>query len=108
MRNGGRRRCKSAVIRAMIRLIVVLGLGRGVGGRARARSLFDAVLVALSLAALGPIRVPTGFVRTLRAFRVIKLFGKVQQVAPCAAPAAAAGLAGGVSLRPYTSKNRDS
>ncbi len=49
------------------------------------RSLFDAVLVALSLATLGPVPIPTTFVRTLRAFRVIKLFGKVEQVRPSAA-----------------------
>jgi hypothetical protein len=29
---------------------------------------------------MGPLDVPTSFLRTLRAFRIIKLFGKLEQV----------------------------
>ena len=34
------------------------------------------VVVALSLAALGPVPVPVNVVRSLRAFRVLRLFGR--------------------------------
>ena len=40
-------------------------------------NLFDCVVVLLSLIALGPISVPVNVVRSLRAFRVVRLFGRM-------------------------------
>ena len=40
-------------------------------------NLFDSVVVALSLVALGPIDMPVNVLRSLRAFRVIRLFGRM-------------------------------
>jgi len=43
-------------------------------------SLLDLVLVSLSLASLGPLNISSSVLRTLRAFRVIKIFSKLEQV----------------------------
>ena len=41
-------------------------------------SLVDTVVVSLSLAALGPIDLPVTALRMMRAFRVIRLFGRLK------------------------------
>ncbi len=41
-------------------------------------NIFDFIVVALSLVALGPVNVPVNIVRSLRAFRVIRLFGRLK------------------------------
>ena len=38
---------------------------------------FDCAVVALSLIALGPVRMPINVLRSLRAFRVVRLFGRL-------------------------------
>lgn len=38
---------------------------------------FDVIVVALSLIALGPINIPLNVLRSLRAFRVVRLFGRM-------------------------------
>ena len=40
-------------------------------------NMFDVVVVSLSLIALGPISLPVNVLRSIRAFRVIRLFGRV-------------------------------
>jgi hypothetical protein len=40
-------------------------------------NVFDSVVVALSLVALGPIAMPINVLRSLRAFRVVRLFGRM-------------------------------
>jgi voltage-gated sodium channel len=40
-------------------------------------NLFDSIVVALSLVALGPIAMPINALRSLRAFRVVRLFGRM-------------------------------
>ncbi len=39
--------------------------------------MFDVIVVALSLAALGPISIPANVIRSIRAFRVLRFFGRV-------------------------------
>jgi hypothetical protein len=41
-------------------------------------NIFDLVVVSMSLAALGPVQIPINVIRSLRAFRVIRLFGSFQ------------------------------
>ena len=41
-------------------------------------NIFDLIVVALSLIALGPVKVPVNVIRSLRAFRVIRLFGRLK------------------------------
>ena len=38
---------------------------------------FDVLVIGLSLAALGPVPLPANAIRTLRAFRVVRLFGRM-------------------------------
>ena len=40
-------------------------------------NVFDTVVVTLSLVALGPIAMPINVLRSLRAFRVVRLFGRM-------------------------------
>jgi hypothetical protein len=40
-------------------------------------SVFDLFVIILSLAALGPISLPANALRSLRAFRVVRLFGRL-------------------------------
>jgi hypothetical protein len=42
------------------------------------RSLFDLFVVTMSLIALGPIDLPISILRLMRAFRVIRIFGRVK------------------------------
>ena len=39
-------------------------------------NVFDLIVVTVSLVALGPFKVPVSVIRSLRAFRVIRLFGR--------------------------------
>ncbi len=41
-------------------------------------NIFDFIVVAMSLVALGPVKVPVNVIRSLRAFRVIRLFGRLK------------------------------
>ncbi len=41
-------------------------------------NIFDFIVVALSLVALGPVNIPLNVIRSLRAFRVIRLFGRLK------------------------------
>jgi voltage-gated sodium channel len=41
-------------------------------------NIFDLVVVSMSLVALGPVQIPINVIRSLRAFRVIRLFGRFQ------------------------------
>ncbi len=41
-------------------------------------SIFDCIVVVLSLAALGPFDIPINVMRSMRAFRVIRLFGRLK------------------------------
>ncbi len=43
-------------------------------------NLLDALVVALSLAALGPIDLPMSVLRMMRVFRVIRLFGRMREL----------------------------
>jgi hypothetical protein len=48
-------------------------------------SVFDFVVIALSLVALGPVDMPISVIRLMRTFRVVRLFGRMKalrQVAP--------------------------
>ncbi len=40
-------------------------------------NMFDSIVVSLSLVALGPIDMPINVLRSLRAFRVVRLFGRM-------------------------------
>ena len=40
-------------------------------------NIFDSLVVALSLIALGPVAMPINVLRSLRAFRVVRLFGRM-------------------------------
>ena len=42
------------------------------------RYVFDLLVVALSLVALGPIDVPVNVLRVLRAFRVLRMLGRLR------------------------------
>ena len=47
-------------------------------------NVFDVAVVGLSLAALAPgVHVPVNVLRSLRALRVVRLFGKVRAAAVC-------------------------
>jgi hypothetical protein len=41
-------------------------------------NIFDLIVVTMSLVALGPVKVPVNVIRSLRAFRVIRLFGRLK------------------------------
>ena len=47
------------------------------------RGRFDFIVVTLSLAALGPLNVPVVVIRSMRAFRVARLFRRVLPPLPC-------------------------
>ena len=53
-------------------------------------NMFDLVVVSLSLAALGPVPIPANTLRTVRAFRVLRLFGRVGALRDIVAALAAA------------------
>jgi voltage-gated sodium channel len=40
-------------------------------------NVFDCIVVTLSLVALGPLNIPMNVLRSLRAFRVVRLFGRM-------------------------------
>jgi hypothetical protein len=42
------------------------------------RSLFDLFVVTMSLIALGPINLPISILRLMRAFRIVRIFGRVK------------------------------
>jgi len=42
--------------------------------------LFDTFVVLMSLIALGPIRIPVSIIRLMRAFRVVRLFGRIKSL----------------------------
>ena len=41
-------------------------------------NFFDCLVVSMSLVALGPVKIPVNVIRSLRAFRVIRLFGRLK------------------------------
>ncbi len=56
-------------------------------------NLLDAVIIALSLAALGPLDVPASVLRVARAFRVARLFGRLRPLRNIIAGVAASAVA---------------
>jgi hypothetical protein len=40
--------------------------------------MFDLFVVSLSLVALGPIDIPVSILRLMRAFRIIRMFGRIK------------------------------
>ena len=56
-------------------------------------NIFDFIVVAMSLVALGPVKVPVNVIRSLRAFRVIRLFGRLKGLKNIVTALASSGMA---------------